>query len=179
MKCVLRTEVLGSTVLGCRGGTPVRSRIEVLLGSAVIAASTRVGGFSPGFAGVLTTDSGRTFFAKAVSTAQNPTTPALLLAERDISAAAIPANPHVPRLLHWVEGFVGDDEWVALISEAVSGSSPALPWERQDAVLVLRSLEQLCPISSRRHRSQGPYCPSCWLRRLIAGRRPTKRGRRS
>lgn len=92
---------------------------------------------------MLTTDAGRTFFAKAVSTAQNPTTPALLLAERDISAAAIPANPHVPRLLHWVEGFVGDDEWVALISEAVSGSSPALPWERQDAVLVLRSLEQL------------------------------------
>lgn len=66
----------------------------------------------------------------------------LLRAERNINAA-IPAHPHVPRLLHWVDEVVGDDEWVALVFEAVSGSPPPLPWDRQDAVLVLRSLEEL------------------------------------
>jgi hypothetical protein len=105
----------------------VRSLVEHQLGGAVVDASSRDSGFTPGFASVLTTDTGSRGFVKAASKA----------AQREIAGSyaeearklvllgeGIPA----PRL-EWVHE---DDAWIVLGFEAVDARQPRRPWRQTE-----------------------------------------------
>ena len=112
----------------------VHGAVADLLGAPVVAAETRVGGFSPGAACAVTLADGRRAFVKAVSTAQNPNTPDLFRREVAVNAW-LPAHPAVPPLL----GTYDDGDWVALVFAYVDARTPALPWSDDDLDTVLRT----------------------------------------
>lgn len=101
----------------------LRDRIESELGSPVVDAASQDGGFTPGFASVLTGEDGARLFVKAASRG----------AQREIAASyaeearklrilgdAVPS----PRL-HWV---LDEGGWVVLGFEAVPSRTPRRPW---------------------------------------------------
>jgi hypothetical protein len=105
----------------------VRRVIEDALGSAVTAAASQPGGFSPGLAARLRLADGRRVFAKAVSAARSPHGVGFHRREADI-AARLPASVGAPRLL-WSGG---TDDWAALVFADVDGRTPPLPWRPAD-----------------------------------------------
>jgi hypothetical protein len=113
----------------------VRDAVASLAGGAVVEARGCVGGFSPGAAAVLTLAGGGRVFVKAVSTAQNPATPALYRREIEVHDW-LPAHPAVPALL----GTYDDGDWVALVFEHVDAGTPALPWVRAELDAVLHAV---------------------------------------
>ena len=116
----------------------VVAAVEGRLGSRIVGADDRPGGFSPGAAARLRLADGRTMFVKAVSTEQNPDSPDMHRAEARI-AAALPAGAPVPELL-----FVHDDgEWVALGFADVDGREPAVPWVADELTRVLAAVADL------------------------------------
>jgi aminoglycoside phosphotransferase (APT) family kinase protein len=129
----------------------VRAGIEAALGSRVVSATTRPGGFSPGTAAVVTCADGSRAFVKAVGTPLNPDTHRLHRREAEIAAALPPSLP-TPRL-RWSGEFTdGDDIWVALTFDVVDGEPPSLPWTPASATAVVVALGELadaatpCPI---------------------------------
>jgi Ser/Thr protein kinase RdoA (MazF antagonist) len=116
----------------------VHDWVDELLGSPVVSAGTRAGGFSPGVAAVVACADGRTAFVKAVSGDANPVSPEMHRREA-LAAAALPASVPAPRLL----GVYDDGTWVALAFEAVAGEQPRLPWSAGDLDRVLRMLARL------------------------------------
>jgi aminoglycoside phosphotransferase (APT) family kinase protein len=116
----------------------VRSRIEQRLHGRVRRVSVRRGGFSPGFAGIIATDSGNEAFVKVGSSEPNPAVPVLYRREWSI-ASALPPNVPAPRAL-WSED---DGEWVVLAFEAVHGRNPRLPWRPSDLDRVVLALEAM------------------------------------
>ena len=116
----------------------VRSAIEDLLGSPVVAAVSQPGGFSPGTADRVRTAAGTRAFVKAVSTAQNPRSVELHRREAGITAR-LPAEAAAPRLL----GSYDDGEWVALVLEDVPGRHPLTPWQADEVTAVLAVLRDL------------------------------------
>jgi aminoglycoside phosphotransferase len=122
----------------------VRGWAERSLGSAVVAADSMAGGFSPGAACRLRLASGERAFLKAVSAAANPTSPGFHRREARI-AAALPDRVPVPRFRDVLD--TGD--WVALLFDDAGGRPPAQPWqedELKDVVAALRRLhESLTP----------------------------------
>lgn len=116
----------------------VHGWVDQLLGSPVVSARTRAGGFSPGVAAVVTCADGRTAFVKAVSADANPVSPEMHRREA-LAAAALPATVPAPRLL----GGYDDGTWVALAFEAVAGEQPRLPWSAEDLDRVLGMLARL------------------------------------
>ncbi|GAA2755137.1 phosphotransferase family protein [Actinopolymorpha rutila] len=116
----------------------LRAEIESRLGSSVVAAASRAGGFSPGLASVLRLADGRQVFAKAVSSAPNPVSPGIHRREAAI-AAQLPASAPVPKLL-WSHD---DGDWVVLVFEALTGDSPTLPWVPAERDRVLAALTDL------------------------------------
>ena len=129
----------------------LRAAIDSALGSPVVAASARTGGFSPGPAAVLTCADGSRAFVKAVGTPLNPDTPDLLRREARITAT-LPAGLPVPRLRAHLEVADGDDEWVALLFDVVDGANPELPWTAATATRVLAGVSAFgaattpCPV---------------------------------
>jgi aminoglycoside phosphotransferase (APT) family kinase protein len=129
----------------------LRARIEAALGSAVVSAETRSGGFSPGTAAVVTCADGSGAFVKAVGTPLNPDTHRLHRQEA-LVAAALPAPLPTPRLRWSTEVTLGDDVWVALVFDVVDGAPPRLPWTVSSASAVLPALADLaaaatpCPV---------------------------------
>lgn len=116
----------------------VRNAVAECLGSPVVRADTRMGGFSPGAAVRVVCADGRRGFVKAVGAALNPDTPQLN--RREI--AALPLVPdHVPhaRLL----GSYDDGAWVALVLADVPGDAPDLPWSSEDVAAVTHTLSIL------------------------------------
>ncbi len=105
----------------------VRAALESQFGARVVAASSKIGGFSPALASVLTLDDGREVFAKAVSMARNDFTAAAIRRETDV-LAGLPGVVPAPRLLHSYD----DGEWVALVTESVNGWNPVQPWDRAE-----------------------------------------------
>lgn len=101
----------------------LRSAVEAAAGAPVRSATSQPGGFSPGFASVLRLSDGRSVFVKAVNRARNPDSPGMHRREAQV-LAALPASVPAPRLL-WSHD---DGDWVALMTEAVAGASPAQPW---------------------------------------------------
>ena len=102
---------------------PVRSVLASELGSAVVAADNRPGGFSPGLASVLSLADGRRVFAKAINISRNEFTAGAIRREAEV-LAALPAQVPAPRL----HSTHDDGEWVALVTDAIDGHNPAQPW---------------------------------------------------
>jgi len=105
----------------------VRSLVEGRLGGPVVDAVSQDGGFTPGFASVLTTSDGTRAFVKAASKAAQTEIAASYAEEaRKLSVLgdAIPA----PRL-EWVHE---DDAWVVLGFEAIEGRQPYRPWQHAE-----------------------------------------------
>ena len=118
----------------------LRAEIERRLGSAVVAARTQTGGFSPGVAARLELADGRRAFVKAVSPVPNAVAPTIYRREGRI-VAAIPASAPVPRLL-----FVLDEDpdgWVILAFEDVEGRQPGTPWQDSELDDVLDAMAAL------------------------------------
>ena len=78
---------------------PVRARVEQIIGGGpVVEAASQPGGFSPGTADRVRTESGRRAFVKAVSPAVNERSAELARQEMRITAA-LPAHAPVPAML--------------------------------------------------------------------------------
>jgi aminoglycoside phosphotransferase (APT) family kinase protein len=117
----------------------LRAEIEGRLGSAVVAARTQPGGFSPGVAARLELADGRRAFVKAVSPVPNAVAPTIYRREGRI-VAAIPASAPVPRLVFMLDDPTG---WVVLAFEDVEGRQPAIPWQDSELAAVLESMAAL------------------------------------
>jgi hypothetical protein len=134
---------------------PLRASVEAALGAPVVHARTCAGGFSPGTAAVLTGADGRRAFLKAVGTPLNPDSPAIHRAEARV-AAALPVSLPTPALRWSTEWTDGADTWVALLFDAVEGTTPPLPWTPSSAAAVVGVLADLaaaatpCPVPGLR-----------------------------
>ena len=119
----------------------VRARISELAGAAVVTEASATSGFSPGYAASLELGDGTRLFLKAVSTEQNPDSPALARAEIRHNRL-LPPEVDAPRLVF------GDDDgtWVLLGFESVVGFPPGTPWEPGDLDLALRALTRLAAV---------------------------------
>ncbi len=119
----------------------VRTAVEQILGSEVVAAVSQPGGFSPGSADRVVTADGRRAFVKAVAGSVNAHSPGLHRREIGVSAA-LPATAPTPRLL----GSHDDGDWVALVLTDVEGRHPHLPWERVELEAVRAALEAVAAL---------------------------------
>ena len=116
----------------------VRSRAEEIIGDRVVSAESQAGGFSPGTADRVVTDSGRRAFVKAVTPAINTRSAELARQEMHITAA-LPEHAPVPRML----GGFDDGEWVVLILEDVDGANPRTPWVESEIDAAVTALAEL------------------------------------
>jgi aminoglycoside phosphotransferase (APT) family kinase protein len=118
----------GGSRLGWREiSEDLRVALEGEFGGRVVATDGRSGGFSPGLASVLTFDSGRRIFVKAVNASRNTFSVDMIRAESRV-LASLPAHVPAPRL-RWT---YDDGEWVALATDAVDGYNPGQPWTAGD-----------------------------------------------
>jgi hypothetical protein len=113
----------------------VRALVEKRCGSPVVDATSQGGGFTPGFASVLTCADGTRHFVKAAS-AKAQRMFADSYREEARKLQALPPGVPAPRLL-WVE----DGDWVVLETEYVEGRAPRRPWRRPDLDAALDALE--------------------------------------
>jgi hypothetical protein len=113
----------------------VRALVEQRLGSPVVDAVSQGGGFTPGFASVLTCADGTKHFVKAAS-AKAQRMFAESYREEARKLAVLPHSVPAPRLL-WVE----DGEWVVLGIEHVEARTPRRPWRRTELDAGLDALE--------------------------------------
>lgn len=122
----------------------VRSLVEAHLGSTVSEAVSQGGGFTPGFASVLTCTDGSTHFVKAASTKAQRMF-AASYREEIRKLRLLPPETPAPRLL-WSED---DDEWVILSTEYVDARAPYRPWTEDDlaaaSAMALTMAEVLTP----------------------------------
>lgn len=116
----------------------VRSRAEEIIGGRVVSAESQAGGFSPGTADRVATDSGRRAFVKAVTPAINTRSAELARQEMHITSA-LPEHAPVPRML----GGFDDGEWVVLILEDVDGANPRTPWVESEIDAAVTALAEL------------------------------------
>jgi aminoglycoside phosphotransferase (APT) family kinase protein len=116
----------------------VRSRAEEIIGDRVVSAESQAGGFSPGTADRVVTDSGRRAFVKAVTPAVNTRSAELARQEMHITSA-MPEHAPVPRML----GGFDDGEWVVLILEDVDGANPRTPWVESEVDAAVTALAEL------------------------------------
>jgi hypothetical protein len=101
----------------------VRALVEDRLGGSVVDATSQDSGFTPGFASVLTTESGDRAFVKAASKAAQSEI-AASYAEEARKHALLGGGIPAPRL-DWVHE---DEAWVVLGFEAVRSRQPRRPW---------------------------------------------------
>ncbi|MDQ6526999.1 phosphotransferase [Nocardioides sp. LHD-245] len=105
----------------------VRRAVEQRLGSPVVDAVSQDGGFTPGFASVLTCADGTRAFVKAASVkAQRVFADAYREEARKL--AALPAVVPAPRLL-WTDEVA---DWRLLATEYVDARAPYRPWRPDD-----------------------------------------------
>lgn len=122
----------------------VRRAIEAHLGSPVEQADSQGGGFTPGFASVLTCVDGTRHFVKAASVkAQRMFAESYREEARKLGA--LPRSAPAPRLL-WTDEV---EDWFLLGIEYVAGRPPHRPWTVEDLDLasatVLTMAEVLTP----------------------------------
>ena len=127
----------------------VRRLVEERCGAAVVSAESQGGGFTPGFASVLTCDDGSRHFVKAASTAAQRMF-AASYREEARKLRALPETVPAPRLLWSV-----DDDWVVLGLEYVEATAPRRPWRADELDRCLDALElvadQLTPVPEELH----------------------------
>ncbi len=114
----------------------VRSLVERRCGSPVVDAESQGGGFTPGFASVLTCADGTRHFVKAASAVAQPVFADSYREEARKLGGLSDAVP-APRLLWSL-----DDDWVVLGIEHVDARLPRRPWSRADLDRVLATLAQ-------------------------------------
>ncbi|MEO6266837.1 MAG: hypothetical protein ABIO66_09565 [Nocardioidaceae bacterium] len=113
----------------------VRGLIEEHCGSPVVDAVSQGGGYTPGFASVLTCADGSKHFVKAASTrAQKPFADSYREEARKLRT--LPASVPAPRLLWSIDG-----DWVVLGLEYVDGRLPRRPWRNSELDAGLDALE--------------------------------------
>jgi Phosphotransferase enzyme family len=113
----------------------VRALVEERCGSPVVEAVSQGGGFTPGFASVLTCADGSRHFVKAAATkAQKVFADSYREEARKLQL--LPPGVPAPRL-RWML----DDEWVVLGIEYVEGRAPRRPWRQAELDAVLDALE--------------------------------------
>ena len=116
----------------------VRSRSERIIGGRVVAAHSQPGGFSPGSADRVVTDSGRRAFVKAVTPAVNERSAELARQEMRITSA-MPGHAPVPRML----GGFDEGGWVVLVLEDIDGAHPRTPWVDSEIDAAVTALAEL------------------------------------
>lgn len=127
----------------------VRQIIEARWGAHVVEAQNQEGGFSPGLAATLRSDTGDCIFVKASSPELNPLTPDIYRKEARI-AAALPPHAPVSRLL-WMHD-EGEPGWVILAFAHISGRLPAVPWTSEELQRVVAAIVRMhealtpCPL---------------------------------
>jgi aminoglycoside phosphotransferase (APT) family kinase protein len=115
----------------------VRELIERRCGSSVVLAQSQGGGFTPGFASVLTCADGSRHFVKAASVrAQRVFADSYREEARKL--AALPESVPAARLL-WLD----DEDWVVLGLEYVEGRLPRRPWRQAELNRCLDAVEQM------------------------------------
>ena len=113
----------------------IRALVEERCGSPVVRADSQGGGFTPGFASVLTCLDGSRHFVKAAAT----TAQAIFAdsyREEARKLAALPVGVPAPRLL-WSH----DDDWMVLGIEYVDGRLPRRPWRAAELRRCLAAVE--------------------------------------
>lgn len=115
----------------------LRQAIERELDAPVLSAVSAQAGFSPAFAGRVTTEAGA-HFIKATGADLNPDSPAFYAQEARI-AASLPEGVPAPRLQSTVEW----DSWIALVFEHIDGHNPVTPWRRDELDRVLGAVRDL------------------------------------
>jgi aminoglycoside phosphotransferase (APT) family kinase protein len=118
--------------------TPVRGRVERIVGGRVVEAVSQTGGFSPGTADRVRTDDGRRAFVKAVSREISVRSAEMARQEMRITAA-LPEHAPVPRML----GGFDDGEWVVLVLADVEGVHPRTPWVASEIDAAVTALGEL------------------------------------
>jgi aminoglycoside phosphotransferase (APT) family kinase protein len=112
----------------------VREAITERLGSEVIAAAPAGGGFTSGFAAVLTTATGERSFVKAARAADQRHL-CDWYAHEALVTAALPPEIRAPRP-RWT---LADHHWFILCTEAIDGHVPPLPWQPQELAETLET----------------------------------------
>jgi len=122
----------------------VRAVVERELGGAIVSAPTAGGGFTGGFAAVVTSDEGRSMFVKAAG----PDKPHVLGSyrrEAEINVA-LPEGLPAPKMLFSTEAA----DWAVLGFEHVAGRAPTLPMPPEDLDVMLaawaEAAEMLTPV---------------------------------
>jgi aminoglycoside phosphotransferase (APT) family kinase protein len=118
----------------------VRAQIEERCGSPVVEAESQRGGFTPGFASVLTCADGSRHFVKAASTAAQRAF-AASYREEARKLRALPESVPAPRILWTVE-----EDWVVLGIEYVESRAPRRPWRADELDLCLDALETVARV---------------------------------
>jgi hypothetical protein len=106
----------------------------------VVEAVSQGGGFTPGFASVLTCDDGSRHFVKAASTAAQRAF-AESYREEARKLQGLPAAAPAPRLLWSL-----DDDWMVLGLEYVESRQPHRPWRADEVDLCLDALEVVADV---------------------------------
>ncbi len=113
----------------------IRALIEERCGSPVVDAASQGGGFTPGFASVLTCADGGKHFVKAAS-AKAQKLFADSYREEARKLQVLPAEVPAPQL-SWLH----DGDWVVLGIEYVEGRAPRRPWRQAELDAALDALE--------------------------------------
>jgi Phosphotransferase enzyme family len=121
----------------------VRTRVENQVGGPVTLARVATGGFTRGFAALVTTRDGDECFVKAASLDTTPIAATSYATEARV-LAALPAGVPAPPLL-WSDEV---DGWVLLGITPVSGHMPGLPWTTADLDSAVDACEQAADVLS-------------------------------
>ncbi|MEV4345719.1 aminoglycoside phosphotransferase family protein [Actinoplanes sp. NPDC049596] len=117
----------------------VRARVEQIVGGGpVVGADSQPGGFSPGSADRVVTETGRRAFVKAVTATINARSAEMARDEMRITAL-LPERVPAPRLI----GGFDDGEWVVLVLEDVAGAHPRTPWVSSEIDAAVTALAEL------------------------------------
>ncbi|NYE94919.1 hypothetical protein FHU41_001140 [Psychromicrobium silvestre] len=111
--------------------------VEAQLGGLVRSVDLAGGGFTPGFAGIVRTDTAEVF-VKAAPAAEEWMFRSYAR-EAEVHAA-LPAGVPAPALLNAQLLSAGDDDWQLLFFEAVRGGMPGRPWTESQLAAVESSL---------------------------------------
>lgn len=137
----------------------LREAITARLGAPVITARTVGGGFTPGFASVLTTADGRGHFVKAAPLGSGIAD--AYAAEARITAA-LPASIPTARL-RWTDEL---DAHVVLCLDAIDGAMPSLPWQPAQLAAALTAQAVVADALSSVPAELAPLTTTAWANRM-------------